>query len=250
MTWFTYRREKPDAVARLFCLSFAGGTALTYRPWVAAAPSELEICPIQLPGRDERRAETPFRRMSSLVEALADAIAPLSDLPFGLFGHSMGARVAFELARTLRDRGARQPEHLFASGSRAPHVPANGPDLHVLSDEALIEELRLMEGTPDDILDDKETMASLLPIVRADFELLETYRFNGDDRIGCDITAFRGASDPCATRQGTEAWDGLTTGRFALKTYPGNHFFLQPQGRAILTETGVRLFRSLEAVLA
>ena len=93
-------------------------------------------------------------------------------------------------------------------------------------------------------------MTALLPIIRTDFELLETYRFDGDDWIGCDITAFRGTSDPCATRQGTEAWNRLTTGRFALKTYPGNHFFLQPQGRAILAETGVRLFRSLEAVLA
>jgi medium-chain acyl-[acyl-carrier-protein] hydrolase len=250
MTWFRYRRERPDAVARLFCLPFAGGTALTYRPWIALAPPELEICPIQPPGRDERAGEPPFTRMADLVEALADAIEPLSDLPFGLFGHSMGARVGFELARHLRCRRREQPVHLFVSGSRAPHVPSGGPDLHRLTEAELIEELRGMGGTPDDMLDDPATMAQLLPLVRADFEVLETYVFGGDDRLGCDITAFRAAADPCATREGTEAWGGLTSGRFALKTFPGNHFFLAPQGRAILAETSLRLFRSLDAVCA
>ncbi len=114
-----------------------------------------------------------------------------------------------------------------------------------MSDPALIEELRAMDGTPDDVLDDAMTMAALLPIVRADFEVLETYHFDGNDQIGCDITAFRGVSDPCATREGTEAWQNLTSGRFALKTFPGNHFFLMPHGRAILTETSTRLFRSM-----
>jgi medium-chain acyl-[acyl-carrier-protein] hydrolase len=245
MSWFQYRREQPDAVARLFCLPFAGGTALTYRHWISLAPAELEICPIQLPGRDNRIAEQPFLRMSDLVEALADALIPYLDLPYGLFGHSMGARVSFELARALRAKGAPAPSHLFASGSRAPHIPSGRAEMHLMSDKKLIEELRAMGGTPDDILDDAATMAMLLPIVRADFEVLETYRFDGNDRIDCDITAFRGASDPCATREGTEAWASLTKGRFALKTFPGNHFFLMPHGRAILTETANRLFRSL-----
>jgi surfactin synthase thioesterase subunit len=114
-----------------------------------------------------------------------------------------------------------------------------------MSDMALIEELRAMGGTPDEMLDDAATMAALLPIVRADFEVLETYHFDGKDQIGCDITAFRGVSDPCATREGTEAWESLTTKRFALKTFPGHHFFLMPHGRSILTETCTRLFRSM-----
>ena len=183
--------------------------------------------------------------MSDLVAALADALEPYLDLPFGLFGHSMGARVAFELTRTLRDRGAPMPCHLFASGSRAPHIPSNQPDMHRLSDKALTEELRSMGGTPDDILDDADTMATLLPIVRADFEVLETYRFDGNDRVGCDITAFRGASDPCATREGTDAWSTLTDARFTHRTFPGNHFFLLHQGRAVLAETAMRVFRSI-----
>ncbi len=250
MTWFPYRRERPDAAARLFCLHYAGGSALTYRAWCALAPAELEVCPVQLPGRDERRAEPPFRRMHEVVEALADAIEPLSDLPFGLFGHSMGARIAFELVRTLRARRAPMPGQLFVSGSRAPHVPSGGTDLHRLDDAALVEELRRMGGTPEDILDDPDTAATLLGLVRADFELLETYRFAGDDRLDCDITAFRGAGDAFATLEGMQAWEPLTNGRFAMRTFPGNHFFLQPNGRAILTETGVRLFRSIQAMSA
>jgi medium-chain acyl-[acyl-carrier-protein] hydrolase len=224
--WLKYRRERPDAVARLFCLPFAGGSALTNRPWVALV------------------------RMDALVAELADAIEPLTDLPYALFGHSMGARVAFELARVLRDRNAPSPLHLFASGSRAPHVPSGGPDLHPMNDADLIGELRKMGGTPDDLLNDPEAMAALLPVLRADFEVLETYAFALGDRIACDITAFRGASDPCASREGTEAWAALTAGRFAHKTYPGNHFFLLPHGRSILTEAGVRIFRSLAELAA
>jgi medium-chain acyl-[acyl-carrier-protein] hydrolase len=245
MTWFHYRSQRPDAVARLFCLPFAGGTALTFRHWTSLAPAEIEICPVQLPGRDNRQAEKPFVRMADLVDALADALEPYLDLPYGLFGHSMGARVAFELTRTLHRRGLPAPAHLFASGSRAPHIPSGRNDLHSMPDAALTEELRAMGGTPSDLLDDSLAMAALLPIVRADFEVLETYHFDGKDQIGCDLTAFRGASDPCATREGTEAWESLTTGRFALKTFPGNHFFLMPHGRAILTETSTRLFRSM-----
>jgi medium-chain acyl-[acyl-carrier-protein] hydrolase len=250
MTWFRYRRERPDALARLFCLPFAGGTALAYRPWTHLAPAEIEVCPIQLPGRDNRLAEPAFTRMDALVAALADALEPHLDLPYAIFGHSMGSRVGFELARLLRDRGAPEPRHLFASGSRAPHIPSGRDDLHVMSDADLKEELRKMGGTPDDMLEDAETMRALLPIVRADFEVLETYSFAGDDTIGCDITAFRGASDPCASREGTEAWRDLTTGRFALKTFPGNHFFLMPQGRAIVAEASLRLFRSMSTVPA
>ncbi len=249
-TWFRHRRERPDAVARLFCFPYAGGSALAYRSWGAFAPPELEICPVQLPGRDERRREPLIARMSDLVNGIADAMEPLLDLPFAFFGHSMGSRVAFELARTLRDRGLPRPLHLFASGSRAPHVPSGAPDLHQMSDAELIEELRRMGGTPDDFLDDPETMAALLPVLRADFEVLETYAFDGGDRIACDITAFRGATDPCASREGTDAWADVTSARFAHKTYPGNHFFVVPHGRAILTEASVRIFRSMAEVAA
>ena len=183
--------------------------------------------------------------MAELVRELAAAIEPHTDLPYGIFGHSMGARVAFELTRKLRDDGARGPVHLFVSGSRAPHVPSGGPDLHCMNDADLIEELRQLGGTPEDVLDDAETMAGLLPVLRADFEVLETYHFDGEDRVDCDITAYRGAADPCASRAGTQEWGRLTTGRFTLKTYPGNHFFVMPHGRSILNETGVRIFRSL-----
>jgi medium-chain acyl-[acyl-carrier-protein] hydrolase len=119
-----------------------------------------------------------------------------------------------------------------------------------MSDAELIEELRRMGGTPDDFLDDPETMAALLPVLRADFEVLETYAFDGGDRIACDITAFRGATDPCASREGTDAWADVTSARFAHKTYPGNHFFVVPHGRAILTEASVRIFRSMAEVAA
>jgi surfactin synthase thioesterase subunit len=214
------------------------------------APPELEICPIQLPGRDDRRREPLVTRMSDLVDALATAIEPLTDLPFAFFGHSMGSRVSFELARTLRDRGRPGPLHLFASGSRAPHIPSGAPDLHTMDDAELIEEVRRMGGTPDDVLADPDMKALLLPVLRADFKVLETYVFDGDDRIDCDITAFRGVADPCASREGTEAWADLTSSRFAHKTYPGNHFFLVPHGRAILTDVGVRIFRSMAEVAA
>ena len=120
--WLAYREVKPHARLRIFCFPYAGGGASIFRGWTALLPADLEVCPVQLPGREGRLREAPFTHMEPMVNALVDALQPYFDLPFVLFGHSMGAAIAFELTRELRRRGRPQPLHLFAAGRRAPHL--------------------------------------------------------------------------------------------------------------------------------
>ncbi|HET8681027.1 MAG TPA: beta-ketoacyl synthase N-terminal-like domain-containing protein, partial [Micromonosporaceae bacterium] len=153
-------RSRPDARARmrLFCLPYAGGNASVFRGWADALPAEVEVCPVQLPGREQRHKEPPFTQMSALVTTLAQVLGPYLDLPFALFGHSMGALASFELARQLRREGLAGPAHLYVSAMRAPQLPDIEPPLHRLPEPRLVEKLREINGTPEEMLSDPETL--------------------------------------------------------------------------------------------
>jgi medium-chain acyl-[acyl-carrier-protein] hydrolase len=205
-----------------------------YRGWQSELPDEVELWSIQLPGRENRIVEPAFTRMRPLVEALAESIAPRSDLPFALFGHSLGAVICFELCRLLRRIGARAPLYLFVSGRRAPQIPDRGPAIHQLPDPELMLELRRLNGTPDWILNDAELMSLVLPSVRADFAVAETYTYTAELPLECSISVFGGAEDPEVSREELAAWEQQTRAKFTLRILPGNHFFLLQRGRSEL----------------
>ncbi len=209
---------------RLFCFPFAGGGASAFRMWVQRLPDVFEVCPVQLPGREGRLAEPPIHRMATLVPALAEGLRAHMDRPFAFFGHSMGAAMAFALAHHLESLGAPGPRHLFVSAGSAPSHHDGAP-LHRLADAELVEELRSLGGTPPEILADPEWLELLLPLMRADFELLETYCPQGA-RVRCPISAFGGLHDGRVRRDRLEAWQSLTHGAFTLRMVPGEHFYL------------------------
>ncbi len=173
-----------------------------------------------------RLRETPFTRMQPLVQAIAIALLPQLDKPFALFGHSMGAVVSFELARLLRQNYGISPVHLFISGRRAPQIPNPNPPTYALPEPAFVAELRRLNGTPEAVLENAELLQLLLPIVRADFEAIETYVYQAQSSLDCLITAFGGWSDAEARINELEAWANQTTATFSLQMLPGDHFFL------------------------
>jgi medium-chain acyl-[acyl-carrier-protein] hydrolase len=170
--------------------------------------------------------ETPFARLSPLVEALAQALVPLLDKPFAFFGHSLGALVGFELARQLRRQPGVQPARLFVSAGRAPQIPPRGQPIHALPEEEFMAELRRLNGTPGKVLEHAELMQSMLPILRADFAVYETYVYATEPPLDCFISGFGGLQDQRVSRGDLEAWRGQTSVSFSLRMFHGNHFFL------------------------
>jgi medium-chain acyl-[acyl-carrier-protein] hydrolase len=248
--WIGFPRRRQAARVRLFCLPFAGSGAVTYRDWQSGMPEWTEVCPILLPGREMRLTQAPLRRMAALVEAIADAIALCSDLPFALFGHSLGALTAFELARELRRRGAPMPVRLIVSGRRAPALPRNDPLLHDKPDAALIERMRRLGGTPAVVLENPDLLALLLPALRADFEVLETWHYVAEQPLDTPIAAFGGRDDPTVPQADLDRWRDETAAGFSLRMLPGAHFFLQSERHALLDEIALLLAGHAAAVCA
>lgn len=233
--WIEYVEPRPGAQKRLFCLPYSGAGASIYRPWARNLPSALEVCPIQLPGREQRFREKPFYRVGPLVAALREALWELLDMPFAVFGYSMGAAIAFELGRQLREEGHRGPEELILAARSPPHVEDASPVLHRLDDRALREELRKFGGAAEKMIDTPELAAILLPTLRADLELNETYSIAQRPLIDCSLTVLGGVDDKRVAARDLEAWGELTTGSCQVKLFPGGHFFIDESTGAILS---------------
>jgi medium-chain acyl-[acyl-carrier-protein] hydrolase len=213
---------------RLICVPHAGVGASVYRAWGRLLPAELDVCAVQLPGREGRLREAAVTRMEPLVEAATAALRPYLDVPFAFFGHSMGALVAFEIVRRLRAEGWGTPTHLIVSGRRAPQAaPRHGPISH-LADGAFIDEVeRRYGGFPDVIRRDPELVALFVPGLRADFTVLERYTYMPEGLLQCPIAAFCGLEDEEATELDMLGWREQTAGPLTVRAFAGGHFFVQ-----------------------
>lgn len=222
--WFPHVVPNPDPQWRLFCLAFAGGTAAHFRPWAQFMPEEAELRPVELPGRGTRFSEPLEPDMMTIAEGLAEAITPLANRPYTLFGHSMGSAIAFATAQLLEQRGL-APSLLVCSGRAAPHV-VEKRSIHRLPDDGIRQEMIRLGGTPDEILENQDLMGLILPIVRNDFELIETYAPQASPLLETPIFTLCGRQDEDATEAGLLAWRDLTSGAFDLKMFDGDHFYL------------------------
>jgi surfactin synthase thioesterase subunit len=239
--WFPTAGRTNRPAARLFCFPYAGGGASIFRRWRTGLPPIIEVCPVQLPGREHRIHEPPFTGLAPLVEAIAAAIPPWLDLPYAVYGHSNGALIGFELIRELRRQGAPSPFHLFVSGARAPHLRNPDPPLYDLDDDRFITALRRLNGTPDALLQDPEMLRLMLPLLRADLKVGETYSYTPEAPLECPISAFGGREDAEVAAADIDAWRTETIAQFAASMLPGDHFFLRTSETLLLRELSARL---------
>ena len=222
--WIKRPKPNDDAKLRLFCFSYAGGSASLFRKWPEYLSDKIEVCAIQLPGREGRIRESALSSLDSVIAQLIDELVPYLDRPFAFYGHSMGTLVAFELARALRRRRLDGPVQLLVSGRCAPQVIDPDLKLHKLSDEDFIIGLRKYNGTPEAVLEDKDLMALLIPLLRADFQVCETYEYTTETPLDCPISAYAGVDEISSKYIGD--WQHQTAGSFEKKLFSGGHFFI------------------------
>jgi medium-chain acyl-[acyl-carrier-protein] hydrolase len=224
--WLINGKPNRRASVRLFCFPYAGGGDSIFRSWQQIVPDTIEVCPVQLPGRGARLDEPPCTEINKLIRLAGAALAPHLDKPFAFFGHSMGALISFELAHHLRNHYNAQPVHLFVSGRCSPQTMSEPIDLNEF-DSALPEMLRRYNGTPAEALENPELMELVLPVLRADLALCTSYVYTSKPPFSFAITAFGGLDDHGVPRRCIENWREHTTGHFALRMLPGDHFFLK-----------------------
>lgn len=223
------RTVRPEAPVRLICLSYAGGGTVDFRAWADDLIPAVDLCPVVLPGRESRLGERAFDTLPALVEAMVPALLPLlRTAPFVLYGHSMGAWVAFEFARGLRRHGRVMPEHLIVGARRAPHRPARLPALSGLPDPELVAAIQARYGgIPEAVRNNRELMNLFLPTLRADFSLLDHYRHVDEPPLALPITVLHGSADPVEDPSDLRAWSEHTSVGATFHTVAGGHFFLR-----------------------
>ncbi len=205
--------------------------------WKHDLPPFVELCPILLPGREARLSEPLCINSMHLMEQIIRSLTMRIDRPYAIFGHSMGALLAFELARSLRSHGLREPDYLFLSGRNAPQHRHEQQSIHHLPTDLLLAELhRRYGGLPHEILSDPQMLEIFLPILRADLTLLETHRYREQLPLDCPVMAFAGVHDRNVSNEGLAAWSQLTTASFEAQRFGGDHFYLSGEGRAPLLE--------------
>jgi acyl transferase domain-containing protein/surfactin synthase thioesterase subunit len=243
--WLFSPKPQSQAALRLYCLPYAGAGASIFRSWAETLPPEVDVCAIQLPGREDRLGETPLTRITPLVKTLASILHPHLNIPFAIFGHSMGGLVGFELVRELRRQDGPLPSHLFVSGICAPQLPDLNLPIHRLPEPQFLEALQKLQGTPEAILQNAELMKLLSPAIRADLAIAENYIYAAEAKLPCPITAFGGKQDPLVRPEHLEGWQAQTLGSFALHLFPTDHFFLHRDRDALLAAIAATLTQPL-----
>jgi medium-chain acyl-[acyl-carrier-protein] hydrolase len=231
--WFLRFRRCDDAIARLICFHYAGGSASIFREWAAELPAEVEVLAVQLPGHGSRYAEPLTSDISRIVHPICHEIKALTNMPCYLFGHSMGALLAFEVATRLMNSEVNL-RHLFVSATLPPHVKRVSPRIAGLPQADLINELRTYEGTPEEILSNPDLVRVLLPIWRADFEIAETYETRVREPLNCPLTALGGREDKWISTSDMAEWRQLTSREFKSKAFNGGHFYIHSEQSSLL----------------
>jgi medium-chain acyl-[acyl-carrier-protein] hydrolase len=227
-SWWVVPESRRDATMRLFCFPYAGGSGTVFHRFAQAMPEHIEVASLQVPGRGFRLRDAAIPTLDGLLDAVEGVIASRLDRPYAFFGHSLGAIVAFELARRGRRAGLPAPAHLFASAAPAPRATRHGRSVsRDLEAPAFWQAVHALYGTPTQVLADPELLAMVVPPLKADFALFDAYRYEEDAPLSTPITAFFGSMDPMVDRAAADAWRAETTDAFALHEVPGPHLYVQ-----------------------
>ncbi|MCX3292353.1 MULTISPECIES: thioesterase II family protein [Streptomyces] len=230
--WVRQFHPAPAAATRLVCFPHAGGSAPYFLPVSKALSPGVDVLAIQYPGRQDRRQEKCVDNIADLADAVTAELLPWTDRPLVLFGHSMGATLAFEVALRL-ERKDIVPLALFASGRRAPSRYRD-ERVHQRSDDEIIQELKALSGTSSEVLGNEEILRMAMPAIRGDYTAAETYRHTGGARLSAPIHVHYGTEDPRVSREEAEAWAEHTSGRFDIQSHPGGHFYLNDEGPRVI----------------
>lgn len=224
--WVRVRPRAGKERLRLFCFPYAGGAASVFTQWQQDLPT-VQVCAVQLPGRQNRLAEPPFTRVEPLADALTAVIRQYGDMPFAFYGHSVGGFVVFELARRLRAAGGPQPAALLIGSCRAPQIPPLWPPIAELPDATFVAALRRYDGMPSALRDHQELLDLALPTMRSDVAMYERYTYVPGDPLACAIFAYGGANGGSAEMAALTPWARQTRGVFRVRMIPGSHLFIE-----------------------
>nr|WP_232290053.1 alpha/beta fold hydrolase [Micromonospora sp. ATCC 39149] len=229
--WLRRYRPAPPSGSRLVCLPHAGGSASAFLPLARAVDPALDVVAVQYPGRQDRRSEPNVGDLRTLADRIYPVLAGQSDRPLAIFGHSMGAVLAYEVTLRLEAAG-KPPVHLFTSGRRAPSRYRD-EQVHLRDDQGILAELALLDGTSSELIRDPDVISMIMPALRNDYRAIETYRHEPGRAVACPLTALVGDCDPKTSLDEARDWAGHTTGPFDLRVFPGGHFYLNGQVPAV-----------------
>lgn len=227
-----WRGTRPGASHRLLAFPHAGAGINAFRGWADGLPESVEVCAVQLPGREDRIEEPPRCDLSRLVAELTPAVRKLLDRPIAFFGHSLGATIAHEVARRLGSTG---PVHFFVSACAAPGGRTAPSNVHLLPDHLFAQAVRRLSEAPSATLQDPEWRRVYLPILRADLGLAASHLHLPGRQLDCPITAFAGLADEVVAEGELAAWAGQTSSTFRLRRFPGDHFFIRSSRALVLS---------------
>lgn len=234
--WLRVLTEPKSPRLRLVCLPHGGAGASVFLPWAAHVPPDVALLAVAYPGREDRWGEPFPRDLGTVVAHVTSALRPLADVPYVLFGHSLGAAVAHEVTQRLRELGRPLPVRLVVSGREAPQDERGG-DVHRLGDDGLFAELRRLGGVPPEAIADPDLRALVADVVREDYRLVETHSSWHTTPLAVPVSAFVGDRDPDLVADAAARWATLTTGEFRLRVFPGDHFYAAAQPGAVVAET-------------
>jgi len=243
--WVVSPTPRPGMKLRLIAFPYAGAGASVFAAWCRLLPADVELCAVQMPGREGRLGESPITSWEDVIPKLAEALRPVLDRPFVFFGHSLGAALAFELAHHLRRHLQPGPLHLFVSGRCAPHLPHKRAPTYNLPQPQFVHELGRW-GTPKEVLNDPELLDLFLPLLRADFGLSEMHAYRPETPLAIPISAYGGELDMHILPEDLDRWHDLTSAAFRRVLFPGDHFFLNEHRGVVLSE----LSKELHAIAA
>lgn len=233
--WFVIPSPKVNPSLRLICFPYAGGSAANYQRWSSKLPDFVELIIVQPPGRASRLLEPAISTMPEMMDALLPFKKELTSRPYVLLGHSLGSRIAFQFALDVIRLGEAPPQQFIASGSRAPHTPKLSERICDLPDDVFLQKIEAMNGTPAEVMENKELMSLLLPMLKADFTIADNY-IAPRESLPCPITAFSGQDDAQVNKEQLIAWSELTSNQFDYQYFEGGHFFIDTNVENVLNK--------------